>query len=155
MTRLVPFALAGALFGGSALLAQAPLTLRPAEAADLDIDLTTEEVSTPRLDNATECIDGAPRISRVELAWTAPDLPVLAQRLDVSKFRDGFDNGRFETTGEIDPAVRSGIVDTGEPGIYYYWRVLTRTGAGWVSSATARFEVPVCPMDEPRGFPGS
>ena len=34
-----------------------------------------------------------------------------------------------------------------EPGVNYYWRVLTRTDGGWVPSAVARVEAPTCPVD--------
>ncbi len=134
-----------------------PVSLDEATAIDHDVDI--QPLATPGgatdLAQVSECLDGAPRIPRVTLGWTASELPALAQRLDISKFRDGFELGRYETTGPVAGDLGGAAVDTAETGINYYWRVLTRTSSGWISSAIGRFEVPVCPLDKPRELPGS
>ena len=33
------------------------------------------------------------------------------------------------------------------PGVYYYWRVLSKRPEGWIVSGTGRLESPVCPVD--------
>jgi hypothetical protein len=69
------------------------------------------------------------------------------QRVDVTMFRDGFQTGRFETFGPL-PANRDEVaLTTGEPGISYYWRVLTETGDGWAPSKIERLPWPICPTN--------
>ena len=70
-------------------------------------------------------------------------------RLDLSKLRDGFETGRFETSGPLPAALEGATVAGPEPGIHYYWRLLTLTPEGWVTTSEARFEAPVCPWDPP------
>ena len=72
-----------------------------------------------------------------------------AQRVEITKFREGFSTGRLEATRRLESAVETVAVDSAETGIYYYWRVLTLTAEGWVPSQVGRFEVPVCPYDPP------
>ena len=63
--------------------------------------------------------------------------------------RRGFDKGRYQTSGQLPHGQAAAGVEAPEPGILYYWRVLTETPAGWIPSTVERFEVPVCPWDEP------
>ncbi len=74
---------------------------------------------------------------------------VADQRVELTKFRDGFRTGRFQASRQLAAAAESVAVDSPETGINYYWRVLTLTAQGWAPSATGRFEVPICPWDEP------
>ncbi len=71
------------------------------------------------------------------------------QRVELTKLRDGFSTDRFEATRRLTAVVDAVAVDSPEPGIHYYWRVLTLTPDGWSPSDVSRFEVPVCPWDEP------
>lgn len=102
------------------------------------------------LSHEVRCSAEVFRTADVDLRWH----PVAAaeggeQRVDLSKFRDGFEKGRFETSGALEASRDGARLTAPEPGVHYYWRVVRQTEAGWVSSPTARFEVPVCPWDEP------
>lgn len=82
--------------------------------------------------------------------------PVGSQyRVDVSMFRDGLKDGRFETVGVV-PSGQTAIEwRAPRAGVNYKWRVLALTPKGWLPSQTARFIGPVCPVDyteePPRG----
>ena len=71
------------------------------------------------------------------------------QRVELTKFRDGFRTGRLEATRRLAAEVGAVAVDSPEAGIAYYWRVLTLAPQGWAPSAVERFEVPTCPWDGP------
>jgi hypothetical protein len=76
-------------------------------------------------------------------------------RVDISMFRSGLDDGRFETIGVVPP--EQTFIEWRAPraGVNYKWRVLALTPKGWLPSQTARFIGPVCPVDyteePPRG----
>jgi hypothetical protein len=80
------------------------------------------------------------------LSWQSADLPGSQQRLDITGFRDGFQTGNFTIVGPLAPNQSEVKLDSGEPGINYYWRVLTLTEDGWVPSETERLPWPICPM---------
>jgi hypothetical protein len=84
------------------------------------------------------------RLSR--LRWTAPGQPAAA-RVDFTAFRDGFAKRRFMSTRELPKDTAEIALADLEPGINYYWRVLIRSGGGWIPSQVARFEAPTCPVD--------
>lgn len=99
---------------------------------------------------AAKCHPTRYRASIVALEWqVAAGEGTSAQRVDISKFREGFTSGRYDTTVHLSAATSGVSVEAPEPGINYYWRVLTKSPNGWVSSPVSRFEVPVCPWDEP------
>ena len=78
-------------------------------------------------------------------------------RVDVSMFRNGLEDGRFETIGVVPPDVTSLEWLGARAGVNYKWRVLALTPKGWLPSRTARFIGPVCPVDykeEPPRGPG-
>ncbi len=77
----------------------------------------------------------------------SPTTEVQAQRIDISMFRDGFQTERFETVARVPTAQNRLVWDDARPGINYYWRVLVLTPQGWISSETARYEAPICPVD--------
>lgn len=90
------------------------------------------------------------RTAEIDLAWSpAAAAEGRQQRVDISKFRDGFEKGRFETSGLLAASRENARLLAPEPGVNYYWRVLRDTGEGWVSSPVERFEVPICPWDKP------
>ena len=82
-----------------------------------------------------------------EFTWASPTTEVQAQRIDISMFRDGFQTERFETVARVPTAQTRLVWDDARPGINYYWRVLVLTPQGWISSETARYEAPICPVD--------
>jgi len=95
------------------------------------------------------CLDTNPRVARIDLTWRLGDPRASAQRVDITKFGDGFATGRFDVTPRLEGGAEAVAVEAPEPGINYYWRVLTETASGWVASPVGRFEVPICVSDGP------
>ena len=83
------------------------------------------------------------------LSWTATNEPGRQQRIDITKYWDGFERGRFNTVGPLTPGQSVVELNNLEPGIDYYWRVLSLTPQGWVPSQTARCAVRAYPVDRP------
>ena len=101
------------------------------------------------LDATASCHETTPRAALVGLRWSAASSEAGGtQRVDISKLRDGFATDRFAVTRLLPGDTTAVGIEGPEPGINYYWRVLTETPGGWVSSKVERFEVPVCPFDE-------
>lgn len=96
------------------------------------------------------CSTDEPGLPVARLSWVLPEQPGARQRVDVTMFRDGFETGRFLTFGGLEGDVHEVLWQRLEPGINYYWRVLTLTPEGWVPSATGRCAAPICPADRPR-----
>ncbi len=99
------------------------------------------------------CSAARPGTRSASFAWRVAATPGQAQRVDVTMFRDGFrsEKPRFETLAQVSGTQDSAQWDKGEPGINYYWRVLTLTVRGWVPSQTSRYEAPICPVDSTPG----
>jgi hypothetical protein len=98
---------------------------------------------------SAHCLDTNPRQGLVALTWAPGAALAGGQRIDVTKFHEGFEVGRFDASAVLEASVRTISLQDPEPGIYYYWRVLGETSDGWVASAVARFEAPICPSDGP------
>jgi hypothetical protein len=97
---------------------------------------------------AARCHESMPRAALVALGWRpAGGETGAAQRVDISKLRDGFATDRFATTRILPAATAAISIEAPEPGINYYWRVLTASPGGWLPSVVERFEVPICPFD--------
>ena len=103
---------------------------------------------------AGECSSTRMRGIDVTLRWEVTRSQVEAHRIDITMFHDGFKTGRYLTSGErpVASGARSAtqgqlLFETAEPGLYYYWRLLTKTPAGWVVSGSGRFDSPTCPVD--------
>ncbi len=100
------------------------------------------------LSASASCHETQPRTALAALRWKpAGSEAGETQRVDISKLRDGFATDRFAVTRILPSATTAVGINGPEPGINYYWRVLTLTPAGWVSSSIERLEVPVCPFD--------
>lgn len=132
-------------FGGDAQIEPfVPVT--PEEAA-----ITLLPAGTPggaaELDWQARCSETRRRTAIVALGWR-PAAEAAVQRVDVSKFRDGFERLRYEVSPRLADERAAVAIEGAEPGINYYWRVLTERPEGWVPSAVERFDVPVCPWDE-------
>lgn len=84
----------------------------------------------------------------VTMRWTVSRQQFEALRVDLSLFHEGFKRGRFLTSGNRAVAERGLVFQEALPGVYYYWRLLSRTPEGWVVSGAGRFDTPVCPVDE-------
>ncbi len=76
------------------------------------------------------CSETKVRTAVVALRWTVGELGGGAQRVDISKLRDGFATDRYETTRRLPPELSTVGVEGPEPGINYYWRVLTELAGG-------------------------
>lgn len=139
------------------VLAQlAPVPFVAPDAAAVGIELAFEPASydRPSNDSFTQLRgDGRCSTTRiggidVELNWEVKRPEVEAHRVDVSMFFDGFASGNFLTSAERPGTERGLVFEQAEPGIYYYWRLLTRTAEGWRVSGAGRVEAPVCPVDK-------
>ncbi len=144
------------LFTGASLVATAAFAASPVEsfvpasASDQAISPLPpgHPAASDALRAAAQCNESKPRMSIVELHWQPSSIDgLLMHQVDISKFRDGFAKGRFKTTRELASATKTVAVDGPEPGLNYYWRVRTKTSAGWAASRVGRFEVPICPHD--------
>jgi hypothetical protein len=141
--------------GAAAVQAKAPSSateFRPATPEEAQVrSIAPGERSAPSaLAYEARCDETTPRASIVSLRWTvAAEEGVLGQRVDISKFPEGFDTGRFETTDLLAPQLATAIVAAPEPGILYYWRVWAATPDGFIASRVERFDAPTCPADSP------
>lgn len=114
------------------------------EPAAYDREATDEST---RLEATGRCSTSRLRGIDITLGWEVDREAVEAHRVDLSKFSTGFSTGRFVTSGELAAGDRQIVFQTPEPGIYYYWRLLTKTPDGWVVSGNGRVQAPVCPAD--------
>ena len=85
-----------------------------------------------------------------KLSWRVTNESGSQQRIDITMYWDGFETGKFESVGPLPPGQSSVDLTELEPGINYYWRVLTLTPKGWVPSEMARCAVSVYPVDRPK-----
>jgi len=118
-----------------------PITVEPASYArptqDSDVELTaTRRCSRTRLGGRD-----------VIMAWKLSQAQSEVQRVDVTKFPNGFQSGDYLTSGERPAADRGLMFEEPEPGIFYYWRLMTKTPGGWVVRGTGRAQAPICPVD--------
>lgn len=142
---LVAFTIASAT-GAQEKSTFAPFAPVSPEGAAIDIAMPGGPGAATTLVDTMGCSETKLRTSEVFLNWT-PSTAALAQRVDISKFRDGFQTGTYETSGPL-PGNRSATaIEGAEPGIHYYWRVLTSTGGSWASSQIERFAAPTCASD--------
>jgi len=83
----------------------------------------------------------------VRFRWSpAPD-GGPAQRVDYTEFFAGLSGGDFHRSPRLsgqENRWRTGNIETG---IHYEWRVMTRHGRRWVTSAVRSFDGPVCIQD--------
>jgi hypothetical protein len=67
--------------------------------------------------------------------------------LDITEYYRGFETERFETIAKLESAEPRFDWSGGDPGAEYSWRVRAMIDGRWLVSETARYEVPVCPVD--------
>ena len=116
------------------------------EGALIEIALPGGPGAAANLSDSSRCSETKLRTGEVFLTWT-PSSSGVAQRVDISRFRDGFETGTYETSGPLPQSRTATAIEGPEPGIRYYWRVLTSTGGVWASSLVERFEAPTCASD--------
>lgn len=75
------------------------------------------------------------------LVGTAPPPWLFDEGLGLKVSQVRFDSGSNRISVSVEPLKTS---------LNHFWRVLTRTRRGWVSSPTVRGQAPVCPVDEER-----
>ena len=125
----------------------------PAIALPRTIQTSTQENSNraTALEAKTECSETEPRKAIARLTWKVAGIPGSEQRVAVTVYRDGFETGKFETTGSLLPGQSSLIWNKVDPGVIHYYRVLTLHGQMWTPSDTATFDGPTCVADlQPR-----
>lgn len=138
--------------GSAALSKEAPevVTLRPADGLELTTRPAASNEAVARLASpSARCSEEMRRTAEVTLSWTpATSAETAVQRLEITKFRDGFSALRAERSDELATHVNAVTVQAPEAGILYRWRVLTRMVDGeWLASDEGRFEVPICVWD--------
>lgn len=119
--------------------------------------LTAVPVRTPPA-GVTEGGSGATSLS--SLGFCDPDSPATAamaltwrsarageQLVAISTRPDGFETGRYTVSENLPATQEQYAVSPVEPGGVYYWRVLTRSGQGWIASQVATFTGPTCVVD--------
>jgi len=94
------------------------------------------------------CSQFVPRAIDVTLYWGSKRAGVVSYRVDITDLGDGFATGRYLTSGDRGTSVKELPFEEAKPGVYYYWRVLTKTADGWVVAGAGRFDAPICVMDE-------
>lgn len=103
------------------------------------------------LEAIARCSETRRRAIDVTFRWHVERAQISAHRVDLSMFRGGFTTGRYLTSGER-PADENRLkFDAALPGLYYYWRLLSKTPDGWVVSGNGRFDSPICPVDGESG----
>jgi len=94
------------------------------------------------------CSDERPRASDVVFSWEVKHDGILAVRVDITEYADGFAAGQFVSSGELPPKSRRFDWPDAGAGVYYQWRLLIRRGDGWEYAGNGRFESPVCAKDD-------
>ena len=134
------------VFWRPGLVSAAQYPMRLAQLEEKILEPGTSSAAS-NLNVSAECASIQPGESVATFHWTPVPDRERRQRVDVTKFRDGFERKAFETIAVL-PAAQASVEWRGsEAGINYYWRVLTFTADGWGPSAVARFEAPTCPVD--------
>jgi hypothetical protein len=92
------------------------------------------------------CDPASPASPAVVLTWR----PAAGEQLvAVDVLPDGFETGRYTVTTHLPAEQATYAISPVQPGGVYRWRVLTRSGDGWVASDIAEFTGPTCILDEP------
>ncbi|TQV85536.1 hypothetical protein [Aliikangiella coralliicola] len=68
-------------------------------------------------------------------------------KLDITQYYNGWKNKQFETIANLKGAATKFNWSGGDPGGEYLWRIRAKVNGQWRTSETARYEVPVCPVD--------
>jgi hypothetical protein len=93
------------------------------------------------------CSRSEPGLPVATLSWAPAREPGEQQRVDITGFRDGFENRDYDVIARLSGKESTTEWSEGKSGVNYYWRVLTATDEGWITSATARVEISICPVD--------
>ena len=79
---------------------------------------------------SASCHETLPRAAIVGLRWSTAETGTgSTQRVDISKYRDGFSTGQFSTSRLLPAATTAVGIEAPEPGIHYYWLVVEQGGA--------------------------
>jgi hypothetical protein len=91
-----------------------------------------------------ECSMTTPRQDIVRFTWVPAASTGRAQRIELTEYKGGFASGQLLLTKGLSKEQSSHAWKQSEPGILYYWRVLTLQPGGWISSEIADFYGPTC-----------
>lgn len=124
-----------------------------AEMRNIELKSEPENYDDAKADGFTEleviarCSETRQRGIDVTFRWRVERAQVTAHRVDLSMFRGGFTTDRYLTSGERPADEKRLHFESALPGLYYYWRLLSKTPDGWVVSGNGRFDSPICPAD--------
>ena len=111
------------------------IRFKQADSTAKNIKILTDNSSGKASDLAVEVkIDGFGD-PVVTFHWKIDSAIVKNQRIDITAYLGGFDTGRYETSGLLSGNINTVKTYELKPGLYYSWRVLTKTNKGWISSA--------------------
>ena len=100
-----------------------------------------------RLQAHSECSAVEPGVSIGYLSWDTREIRRGRHSVEVTPYRNGFDRSEYQTIAIV-PWSQSTIEwREGEPGINYYWRIVTQQADKSYVSEVARFQPEVCPVD--------
>jgi hypothetical protein len=94
-----------------------------------------------------DCDPVQPGKAIVRMSWTPASPPGIEQRIAVTIFQDGFDRGEFDLSPALASDRASFVWDCPKGQAIHFWRVLTQQTNGWLPSAIASFEGPLCVSD--------
>lgn len=141
--------LAGAVcFGATPIGSAKAEAFKPVTPGQLEVPvLPAPSAGPPRdLEAQAQCDALRPGVGVVAFRWR-PGAADQEQRIDITAFHEGFKVGRYQASPSLPAGRTAAAIERPEPGVNYYWRVLTRTGVGWAPSPVERFEAPTCPVD--------
>jgi len=99
------------------------------------------------LESSVACSETEEGLAVARLRWHPADDRGSAQRVVVSIFFGGLDQGRLEASGPLVPARDAFVWYRVHGRAVHYWRVLTRHADGWHASETVTFTGPTCISD--------
>lgn len=132
---------------------QAPPTTTPEDSAEppVAVKIATLPPDGPQaatsLHAAPHCAGTAPPQPVATLRWNPAAERGTVQRVIVTIYPDGFEQGLFEASPPL-ASDRSSLTWRRVHGeAIHFWRVLTRHGDEWAASRTRQFQGVACPAD--------
>ncbi|MDX2503302.1 MAG: hypothetical protein QNL62_02310 [Gammaproteobacteria bacterium] len=83
---------------------------------------------------------------KASFSWTLGE-QTKDTKLDITQYYNGWKTKQFKTIAQLKNAETSFDWSGGDPGGEYLWRLRTNVDDQWHVSETARYQVPVCPVD--------
>jgi hypothetical protein len=117
-------------------------------AKPLTVIKAEESRAATGLKASAECSAIQPGVALAALGWHPARHRGTEQRIAMTIFPAGFENGEYRLGDPLGGSVSSLEWRAIEGQAIHYWRVLTLQRAGWVASSTATFTGPMCVADE-------